>query len=57
MLDNISSSPETRGFDTIVNNLKETIFTPKMVDIFELTFAYDTKDGKYFNRTLFTDFA
>jgi len=28
-----------------------------MVDIFELTFAYDTINGKFFNRTLFRDFA
>ena len=57
MLNNISSSPENGEFDTIVNTLKENIFTSKMVDIFELTFAYDTNNGKFFNRTLFTDFA
>lgn len=57
MLNSTSSALDTKGFDDIVNKLKETIFTPKMVDIFELTFAYDIKDGKYFNRTLFTDFA
>ena len=57
MINVISSSSETQEFDTIVNRLKETIFNSKMVDIFELTFAYDTKDGKFFNRTLFKDFA
>lgn len=57
MLNNISSSPENGEFDTIVNTLKENIFTSKMIDIFELTFAYDTNNGKFFNRTLFTDFA
>jgi len=57
MLDNVLFSPEIGEFDTIVNKLKENIFTSKMVDIFELTFAYDTNNGKFFNRTLFTDFA
>lgn len=56
-MDSILSSWEKWGFDLIVNKLQETFFTPKTVDIFELTFAYDSKDGKLFNRTLFTDFA
>ena len=51
------SSWESLDFDAIVNKLQETLFIPKTVDIFELTFAYDSKDGKLFNRTLFTDFA
>lgn len=57
MLDTISYSTEGTGFDTLVNKLKENIFNAKMIDIFELTFAYDAKDGKLFNRTLFADFA
>jgi hypothetical protein len=57
MLNTLSSSVETTEFENIVNKLKENIFNPKMVDIFEITFGYDTKDGKLFNRTLFTDFA
>lgn len=57
MLNSVTSSLETGEFDTIANKLKENIFNAKMVDIFELTFAYDAKDGKLFNRTLFTDFA
>ncbi|MCX6824120.1 MAG: hypothetical protein NT085_03250 [candidate division SR1 bacterium] len=57
MIEAIGSSSETEEFEDIVNKIKETIFTPKMVDIFELTFAYDTNNGNFFNRTLFTDFA
>ncbi|MFA6255694.1 MAG: hypothetical protein WC606_00795 [Candidatus Absconditabacterales bacterium] len=57
MLNTIPSSSENTKFENIVNTLKEHIFNAKMVDIFEITFAYDTKEGKSFNRTLFTDFA
>lgn len=56
MINKIASS-EKWDFDIIVDKLKETLFTPKTVDIFELTFAYDSKDGNVFNRTLFSDFA
>jgi hypothetical protein len=57
MQNTLSSSLENKKIDHIVDTLKETLFNTKTVDIFELTFAYDIKDGKYFNRTLFTDFA
>jgi len=56
-MQNTVVSPESQKIEGIVNILKETIFNSKMIDIFELTFAYDIKEGKYFNRTLFTDFA
>lgn len=56
-MENILSSWEKWGFDLIVDRLQETIFTSKTVDLFELTFAYTNKNGKSFNRTLFTDFA
>ena len=57
MLDTVPSLWEIREFEDILNKLKENIFNVKMADVFELTFAYDTKDGKFFNRTLFADFA
>ncbi len=57
MQNTLSSSLENKKFDHIVDVLKEALFNKKTVDIFELTFAYDIKDGKYFNRTLFQDFA
>lgn len=53
----IDYSSEHQELENIILILKETIFTSKMVDIFELTFAYDIKDWIYFNRTLFSDFA
>ena len=48
MLDTSSASSETQEFERIVNRLKETIFNTKTVDIFEITFAYDTINGKSF---------
>ncbi len=48
MLDTPSASSETQEFERIVNRLKETIFNAKTVDIFEITFAYDTINGKSF---------
>ena len=57
IISSYSDCSETQELKKILDNLKETIFTQKMVDIFELTFAYDINNGKFFNRTLFTDFA
>lgn len=57
MINTVSLSSETQEFENIVSKLKENIFNAKMIDIFEITFAYDTHDGNFFNRTLFKDFA
>jgi hypothetical protein len=57
MINTVPSSWENPAFENIVSKLKENIFNEKMIDIFEITFAYDIHDGKFFNRTLFKDFA
>lgn len=55
---NVNFSKKRLDEKDIVWKLKDYLFTDKMNDIIEMTFAYtDIWNGHYFNRTLFSDFA
>jgi hypothetical protein len=39
---------------TLIDSLRETVFSEKYLDIYEVTYAYDRlPKGKYLNTTLF----